>query len=246
MILRKLTIEAKQLKSIPEDERALFLLIQVLISELLILQKLLILCRPAADDVVLLKAQNAQRTFFIRLLAGKLCEGWELLQKLFFGSKLSQVYEPLLSAHGKNSLESLKTYFGQSNPIHKIRKTVAFHYAESAADIAKKADDLRDEEPLALYVAQEAGNCLYDMAHALLGVWMFENVGSSDWKSGVTAVWDDVIRVADWFIKMGQGVVEVFAVRHGMTEFEEVHLPDPVGFSDLSLPYFVARPKKDE
>ena len=32
MILRKLTIEAKQLKSIPEDERALFLMIQVLFT----------------------------------------------------------------------------------------------------------------------------------------------------------------------------------------------------------------------
>jgi len=246
MTLRKIALDAKKLKSVHQGECAFFVLFQILLSEVMILHKLLILCVPEHENEILEKANNAQSLFFLRMLAGKLFEGWELMAKLFFGSGLSMQYEPLLCPDSKSCLESLKSYFGRSNPLSEIRNTFAFHFADSSQEIVQQIRRLNDSEPLELYIAPEEGNCLYDMGHVLFNLSLLDVVGGSDLKDAIEKLWKDVLKVAKWFVGLGQGIIVVFVDKHLGYESEQVEIPDPPHFSEVRIPYFLRRIEKSE
>jgi hypothetical protein len=105
MKMLKVTISAEELKKVPRDEYVLFTLLQLLVSEILLLQKLLILCPKHDAHPVIQTANNHQILTVLRLLAGKVFEGWELIRTKFFGTGISKRYEELLTQEGKMCLD---------------------------------------------------------------------------------------------------------------------------------------------
>src|SRR5437763_1285387 len=104
-------IPKDKLDKMPEMERAFYLHIGHLRNEIMIIERLLWWNNnnPSGNDI-LSTVNVSQGLIFIRLLAGKLWEGWELLRPAYFATKLSQSIEPDLSEETKAALAELKDY----------------------------------------------------------------------------------------------------------------------------------------
>ena|SRR5215471_17521660 len=105
MEVYEIPISEKQLDSIPAEERIFFIQIGHLANELSTLNRLLLFVSNSngATDLER-RARNSQALLLVRLCSGKLFEGWQMLLRDYFGSKLSKEYDPLLDESGRNSL----------------------------------------------------------------------------------------------------------------------------------------------
>src|SRR5215510_7875427 len=150
MKVYEIPISKRQLDAIPADERVFFFQIGHLANELSTLNRLLLFVSNSNGITDLeRRARNAQAMLLIRLCSGKLFEGWQMLQRDFFGSKLSKEYEPLMDESGRNSLTEIKRYFSKSNLIKDIRDNFAFHY--SAEDLRNQIERINDNDALYIY-----------------------------------------------------------------------------------------------
>jgi len=125
----KIPIPKEKLGLIPANERSLFILLGHLHNDITILMKLLESIIETKTSIQVEKEGNlTQRLLILKTMIGKLNEGWELIKKGFYGSKISFEYEPLLSEKEKKVLNSLKKYFSKKNIVNNIRNSFAFHY----------------------------------------------------------------------------------------------------------------------
>src|SRR5205809_1084209 len=118
-----------RLDAAPEEERTLFLLLGHFSNQVSLLGKWTAWCKAdeAVSDIER-KGQVAQAMMVLSLLAAKLNEGWELLQKQYFGSQISRHYARLIDAEGLDALKQLGRYFSADNAIRTCRHEYAFHY----------------------------------------------------------------------------------------------------------------------
>ena len=79
-------------ESLPDSELIFFIQACRILNDLNILHKTTTMSNKVVDSEIERKAQNSQTLSFFILLAGKLYEGWELVQASFFRSKLSKSY----------------------------------------------------------------------------------------------------------------------------------------------------------
>jgi hypothetical protein len=96
MVLTKVRVSRQQLNAIPRKERIFFIQIGNLLNDLNIFQKLIFISGKHTEDILERRGRNLQALLFVRILAGKLWEAWQLLERDFFGAKLSQQYESSL------------------------------------------------------------------------------------------------------------------------------------------------------
>lgn len=243
MKLHHFKLTKKQLDSVPEAERNLLLLSAHAANELNALIKLFRYCseHPAPTDVEK-EARNAQAMAIGRLLTGKLYECWNLLQSAFFGSKLSQAYEPLFDNNAKNALGSLKKYFGKKNLIEAVRNRHAFHYAPD--QISRGFSKLAEEEPLNAYMAEANANTLYAFADVVAGYSLVEDICPGDPAKAYDALISETSKALGWFNQVIAACMVVALQKHigsdlqalGATEVEVQGAPD---WKAVTIPYFV-------
>ena len=124
----KVPVSKDRLRAMPEDERALLILLGYVANQINLLSKLVIFSSNKTPDGVEHALCAAQTQMLARLAIGVLNEGWELISKRFLGSRIGRDYRPRLDAEGKAALDQLQKTFGGSNVINKIRTNYAFHH----------------------------------------------------------------------------------------------------------------------
>jgi len=124
----KVPVSKDRLRAMPEDERALLILLGYVANQISPLSKLVIFSSNKTPDGVEHALCAAQTQMLARLAIGVLNEGWELISKRFLGSRIGRDYRPRLDAEGKAALDQLQKTFGGSNVINKIRTNYAFHH----------------------------------------------------------------------------------------------------------------------
>lgn len=133
MKLKKIFISRKSINKQAKEERFLFYMSNWFISEICALKSIYFFSMNVTEASPPEVYGRNYRTMFIGCLLGaKLWEGWQMLQKCYFPTKIHPKYEPLYSQETKDSLDFLKNYFnrGKGTIIGKIRKTT-FHYPTS-------------------------------------------------------------------------------------------------------------------
>lgn len=245
MKLLKVEIPKAKLSSISENERVFFVQAGSLLNDLCMLQKLTIFS-PNVKSVnqVVHMAQNMQTLSLIRIQAGKLHEGWQLLQKNFFGTKLSCEYEKELSDPEKENLKKLKTYFRKDkNLISSIRNKFAFHYYPSSTEINQLIDDLRESEIFEIFISEFYGNCVFSMSNVLITYLILEHTGventDENTNKAMLKLLHDVTDVTSWFGSFLGACLLVFTKKHLGLESTEVEIPEPPDINEVTLPYFI-------
>src|SRR3989338_3240953 len=204
MELAKISFNRKTFDMIPENERIFVVQLSLFANEITMLHKLIVFSNNYKGGETGLTAQNVQSFFLIKLLAGKLYEGWRLLKNSYFKSKLSQQYDDQLSPEDKESIGYIKSYFKKHNLISLIRNKYAFHY--DARHIKAELSAIPEDEVLDLYLASDHGNSLYSMAHIISSYALLNEVDNSDNLKALDQIFKDVLGVAGKFLTFS-GVV---------------------------------------
>jgi len=240
MELKRIVIKKSEFDTIPEKDRLFIVLISACTNEISILHKLITYSNYYVEDKTINTAQNVQSFFLIKLLAGKLVEGYDIIRKDYFGSSLSREYAAELSEDSKAALTILHSYFKRNdNLIKLIRNKFSFHYD---SDIVKEQlDKIPDEEDLELYLASNHGNSLYTLSHITSSNALFNEVDDSDnWKA-VDTVFKEVLSTAKNYLVFAEGILTVIWRQHRIktVSVTDIELKDAPKLNSIRLPYFV-------
>jgi len=242
--LMGLNIPKKSWNSLQEIEKTFFIQLTHLLNEINILQKCTLISSNNAlnaSNAIEKRGHFCQTQFFLRMLAGKLKEGWEILQKDFWKAKLSKNYEKVLSKPGQSSLEKLKKYFGGNNNIKLIRKKFAFHY--DSEKIKEIIDEIPQSEVPHVIFAEHRVNCLYSLSDIIVNWAILFSIEPTNPRRALETLIDEiVIKVSGYFQEFGFACIEIIVNKLGLiNKSKEIRLPDPPSIDDINLPYFVKK-----
>jgi len=247
MKLTKINISKAELLSIPEKELELFIQLTNFNNDVNILQKLMVISgnsrEKASQNEIVGRSLSSQGLFFMRIQAGKLYEGWNMLDKHFFNNKVfSLEYNKNGSFKGKEALSNIKNYFRGNNFIKEIRNKYAFHYSkESSEKMMKQIANAPDLEIFEIYLSEESGNCFYSIAHDLLNTSILEDINSGDKAKAMDKFFQEIISTTKYFLDFTQDCILVISKKYLQLNCEEVQIPDPPSLDDITLPFFVKR-----
>lgn len=244
MQLHHIKVTKAQLDAIPEQERALMVLLAHAANELNVLTKIFHFCSThEAPTPVEEQARNAQAVVLGRLLTGKIYECWELLRKAFFGARVSQSYEPQFDATAQAAMKELKRYFSGDNLVKTVRNRHAFHYAPD--QVASGYVGVVDHDPLDIYLAPENGNTLYTFADTIAGRAMLHDIDASDHKRAFETLVSDTSRVIGWLNQVIAACLLVAITRYvGAADLEAlgaetVEVTGAPEWKSVTIPFFL-------
>ena len=180
----------------------------------------------------------------MKILAGKLYEGWQLMSTAYFGSKLSLVLEPLLPEPTRLSLADLKSYFSRTNLIHTVRNSFSFHY--SAEEIALHWQEAASESDFDFFIANEYGNTFSLASETAVNLAVLNGINRQDRTAALKAFLDEVQNVTLLFIDFLSGVTLVLLERcfgdnlSALGVEEELHPTKDL--DEIDIPFFYTPP----
>jgi hypothetical protein len=239
MRLIKAEFSKKYLDRLPKEEKVFFVQLTQLLDELMILSKCVIFASNGieAKQEAEKSAQRTQALFFIRILAGKIHEGWQMLNVSYFSSQLSQKYDKLLSNPVKGSIKELKRYFAKNNLISKIRNKYAFHY--NRENVEDQLNHITQDRTLSMLISEYQGNSLFAFSDTIINSSILNSINPNDQQKTMDTLVEEVIlKVCKKFQNFGYGVVELI-IEKLKFYCEEIELEDILAIKDVKLPYFV-------
>lgn len=238
----KVTIPKSKLDTMPKEEQVFLIQISRLLNELNVLNKCVIFSHGPTKPLSKAEsnAQVFQALFFIRMLAGKLHEGWKVIQRDFLGKEYSRKYMEVFSQEGKDSLADLKRYFGRENVIYFIRNKFASHY--DAEKIEEELNQVAQNEVLDIYISEHLGNCLYSFGEVMVNRAILKYINSSNLQQAMNRLVEEIaIKVNGWFQIIGRDCIQFIFKKLDHPDFTEIEVPEPPSINEVKLPYFVKK-----
>ncbi|MFC0666138.1 hypothetical protein ACFSKY_14515 [Azotobacter chroococcum] len=248
MVIYEWLLKPEKLRQMPEDERALFVLLAHVANELNVLNKLFYICsQHRKDEKWHIHAHTTQALIIARLFVGKLYEAWEALQQGYFKSMLGRKYTPLLPADAKESLSKLKKYFGKPNIVRELRNNFAFHYSlEHIKGTLNK--NLNKDEPdsseMIAYMSNSIGNTLYYFSESVIGAAILEKIDQSQPAAAFDKLIVESTDLMAWFNEFIGGIMFLFCEKYMLEDDGKITLlPINIGSIPLAesieIPYFI-------
>jgi len=239
MKLIKAEFSKKHLDQLPKEEKVFFVQLTHLLDELSILSKCVIFVSNAIEGKqgVEKTAQRMQALFFIRILAGKIYEGWQMFRASYFSSQLSQKYDKLLSNSASESIGKLKRYFDRSNLIYEIRNKYAFHYDRE--NVENQLNCITQDETLSILISEHQGNNLFAFSDTIINSSILNSINPNDQQKAMdTFVEEVILKACKWFQNFGYEFVE-FIIKNFEFNCEEIEFEVVPTIEDVKIPYFV-------
>jgi hypothetical protein len=241
----KLTLTKADLDKIPPDERQLYLMGGLVLNDINTLSKLVIIAMrtPQADEMERWGAMT-QSFLLVKLFAGRLFEGHELIKNIFLGKKMRQKYIDELSQKAQLGLTELNRYFGRKNSVEIVRNTFAFHMG--AGEIASEYESLPPDVPLVdVLCGDYLGFNLFYGAEMLAFGAISAKLGKPDIATALDMVVGDTVQVAVWIGNFMTAFLDLMRSKYigvAETDIEPRSVSREVSISDMQLPFFVGPP----
>jgi hypothetical protein len=215
MELYKYTFQKEQLQKIPEHELLFFIQLTNFANEIFSLAKMEYYTGGELGDSPLMRiAKNSQSHFYLRLSAGKLWEGWRLIETHFHKSGVAKDYFAQFSTEAQEKYKLLKKYFSKATAIQTIRDGFAFHCGlKSSKGIVDIISDSEQQE-YDLYFTNHHGNCFYDMSTSLIMESMFATLSSEDHKVDIHDIIKEITEVRGYYLHFVGECVLVFGKKY--------------------------------
>lgn len=232
MKVMRIHINKRELMSLQDDERILFLSLGLFVNEINALTRMLYWAANRKSDKLNEAEENGMRTmifFLMRLLAGKLYESHKVVKKKFSKRKLAKNYVPKLWGESVEALENITRYFDKpDNHIKEIRDSYGFHYSPVSLD--KMLPNVT--EPLYIYMNRDkSADNLFYLSEQLIISGLPKLMGKSDIDKAADALTGELYKVSAWFATLADGLMAKFFETHD-TELRESN-PVEVKFSTL-------------
>lgn len=198
MKLKLLKISKDKLTHLENDEKVFYLYMGHLRNELTMIQGVLNLSTSFTHENEFLSSTNSSMSLLVvRLLAGKLNEGWVFLEKAYYGKRISQNIQSKLQPDSITALSYLKQYFKRNqNSIHKVRNNFAFHYSvENHSEILSKLDNL---DNLDIFITEKEIP-FFIFAEQIISEIMYEEMNNSNPEQALENFIEETFRVAQKF-----------------------------------------------
>lgn len=246
--LHTLVYSKADLDLVPEADRFFFLMATGLANDMQMLSKTLAVIldndKPDCPKIVN-QANSAFAMLILRMLAGRLNEGWKLLSS---NSKMLKVdYEPKMKASTRNTLTALRSYFnpkGKRSLISKVRDHVAFHSLRETVEAAYAS--LPATNDLGDYLHPRIGNTLYFTSEILHYEALRNLAGASDYAEGLRMVLKDVQQQTSNFNSVIYGFALIFCERfltHSLKKLaDNTETIEVCAFEELKLSFFSELP----
>lgn len=243
MKIEKITITRNQLNLLPEKERVFFVQLGHFANELSVLIKLLVFSENKSDIEVVKKAYFMQESIVVRLSAGKLFEGWQLLQKNYFATKLSKKYDKILPINGQKVLSNLKKYFGTKNVIADIRNNFSFHNP-SFDEVSKQLKAIPNNTEFELFIGEDYASTNYYMAEQIISNTMLNYVKKSTLQQAMNEIIKDLAEVSSWFLPFCRYIMLTFldefvGPSNEKLKLEEIEMKTEGYIKEITIPFFV-------
>jgi hypothetical protein len=204
------------------------------------------------DKLIIRQGSSTVGMLMLRLLSGRLWEGWNLLKNGY--EPIEPHYETDLSPDARAALGELRIYFAKrGNLIATVRDKIGFH-ADSG--IVKRAfERMADDTDLGAYLCRTIGNTLYYSAELIHYEAINGFTGGHDQPGSLRVLVGDVQRLVGHFNTFIFGFARLFLERHLGRQLDDMRdrksqLDGVPHFNDLKLPFFTElttpRPNPDE
>lgn len=242
MSIYKSTLNKDKLLLLPEEERNLLISIAHLQNEIRFSLYGVVWTHDfTSDNKMIIEGQIAFNFYHLKILAGKLHEGWLLLNKTYFCYKsLTEEFRKDADKEAIELLGEIKSYFKKSsNSISKIRNKLAFHY--SYEHLAMHLPNLQDD--LNLYIAEENdANTLYYFAEALANRAVLSTFEIPDGVNPLEILNSEVIGIAKKFNKFNMHLLKFIIHKNSPEIFngvaEKIEMNDLKLFKEVNIPFF--------
>jgi hypothetical protein len=166
MEVRQAKLSRAKLAAMPQNERAVLLLLAHAANEINVLSKLIMMMRKEEPDSVIVDHVEAGQVFILmRLLIGKLHEAWVLFTSRVQGDeRIRTKYLTTLSEPAVAALRQLNKHFGRSSALSTIRNKVAFHYTDKDDLTEKNFWQMPEGEEFQFYLCKTLSNSFYHAA----------------------------------------------------------------------------------
>jgi hypothetical protein len=218
--LRHYAFSKDEFRKLAEPQQLFFIRLALVSDDLRHLHHLMLHARGAtkagANDVE--KALGLHQLLFaLRIYYGTLNEAWRVVRTGWFGTKLSEKLHSALPDEAQQALAALKRYFEHDNLTETIRHNFAFHFIDEPI---KEALKLQVPEKYDGFVAGDnLANIFYMFAenvvlHAMLLKAGVTNIKDPEQiRSGVRRIYNEGIRVSDYFTAFANAVMAIIAKR---------------------------------
>jgi hypothetical protein len=233
------------LDKVPDEERTAFLMIGHFANQLAILSKWACCCDAKAETSKLGKEAfaleqggcYAQWLLVTSLLTGKLAEGWDLLQKEYFGRKLSRQYDADLHVEVAEALRSLKRYFSSSNLVRTARNRFAFHYDTNM--VREGYGSIPSHESFNIYLSAYPGLCLFELAEIAVSHAILAELGNGSPQKGAENLVEECLKLTGLFQEFIGGFALSFLQRHGVPDGNWFGIAGAPRLDAVGIPFLV-------
>ena len=247
-LIKRFRLSKTALKEVPREEVELFLVLGHLHNELTVLHKLVVWSFSGdwRDVEPHLQAQIAQSMILLRHLAARLFEGWQTLQKGFFGRKFSKHYIDDLAEVALRAYEEVRSYNSRKNPLKSLRDGYAVH--SSGKDIGRGLEHLADET-LDIYLGRSATDNLFYASEVVLNISILQTSVTTEREKKLDILVGEIVTQAGYWMLLLQGVIDVFLRRYPSVQEEDVQeleLQELVDFDMVTIPWFTSPPESGQ
>jgi hypothetical protein len=199
-------------------------------------------------------AQRAQSLFFLKMLAGKLHEGWEMLKESYPSIRpaerrdrplpnklLPKRYYDFLPDEVKNGLDNLIKYFNKkTNFIFMLRNKYAFHYDKKK--VANEIDNISEEDIFTILVTEARGNSLSGFSDTIIISSILRLIDKNDIQKAMDGLYKEIVSTADLLLDFGHHVIALIVDKlEPEPTSTEIDLQDVAIMEDIRLPFFIGR-----
>jgi hypothetical protein len=244
--LRAVLHRKSDLDNIPKQERTFYLMAGQLANDINILGKLLIFATTASKEPGEPRQWAGMTTavLILEILAGRLYEGYRLIDKAFSARKLRAKYTDDLNPGAMAKLDTLNRYFSSDNAIKRVRHKFASHFGVEEIE-ATYAGLSHDFAFIDLVSDEYRGHTLFYGAEQLSFQTLAEVVGGEPGRAFDKLIKETLEMQADMGVFLGYFIEAIWRRHLNFTEanVKKVEVQSDGPIDTYSLPFFCDPPK---
>jgi hypothetical protein len=207
----RVPISKDQLRTIPADDRNLLLLTSHAVNQISILRKLLMLSlNYHSDNDTENTLSIGQSQTILRFLFGALAEACDMVQRPINQKLIGTDYIKVIDVGGVTAYDNLKKHFGETNLLHKLRNTIAYHHP-LGHELDAAFEDVPEDEDWAWYPSDTINNSFCLASDMVISAGILRITGETDTAKAFGKIMNEVVSVSnimtDFFLFLMRAIV---------------------------------------
>ncbi len=227
------------------EERGFLVLAGQFSNEITLLQKLLMCSNRETDDTVEDQAHTTLTVMFAKLLACKIWQGWELIESVYHGARVSRSDWLRENSNLIGLIRDMRSEFDGECLLKKVRNRFGFHY--DLEPIESYASEAVTEHGYRVLYTDRRINSFYPSSEVIGWSAMLEAPEAEDFAREFPLFIDYVAKRAGDFMELLNCVMETFFTHvvddlgGKLEEVTTIPVRHEVKCAEVTYPVFLAR-----